>query len=615
MTDRAQSESIGVILLTAVVVITVGSAGAVVLAADGGGGEETVNADVSIDIVEDGVVVAHGGGDAVSLADVRVIVETGNGTWRPPVNQSGLENGDGDEQFEEGERWVGERDLDPEALVRVRVIDAESRTLLAEARRYPTQGTSVTPTPAPGATDSSSPTVQVASPDGGEEVLGGGELAVTWTASDNDTGVESIDLQYSADDGTTWATIATNVVNDERHVVRVPRGSTKQALIRVRAIDGAGNVAFDRSNATFTVDDDQPSVDSVSPNASARFGINQSEVDEKDVPVSWVTSDPTTGVADVEVSVHNATTTLTTVGGLNQSGTDNASIPNETLAGNYSVTVRAEDNVSHVVIHREADAIEVIDDIPPNISSFDVRNPTGDLVNVTFESDELLEDINVTLTRAGKRVVMTEDDFNHTGDGPYTYSADYVASKNGKYTATLNVAADKAGNDGGTGQSDTVQLSGGVAENIELQGKGTSAGGSGQASFEVTNTGNTNATIIAIAINNTTSDATAVTKGDILTVGGTIRANETIQIDDDPLGTRVKFTESVEIEVGKTAEFSFDRFQKPKKNGNGLTNLKMGGKSAWITLYLSDGSAVTLEVTFGGSGGNDGGGPPPWAGP
>lgn len=135
MTTRAQSESVGVILLTAIIVLVVGTAGAVVFA--GVDTTETVRADLAITVADDGVAVTHDGGQPVAFADLQVVVRHGGEAWRPPMNESGVVRGNGDEQFEPGERWVASRELDPDTVTTVQVVERESDTVLAEVRRYP----------------------------------------------------------------------------------------------------------------------------------------------------------------------------------------------------------------------------------------------------------------------------------------------------------------------------------------------------------------------------------------------------------------------------------------------------------------------------------------------
>lgn len=147
MTSRAQSESIGVILLTAVVVITVSTAGVVVLADIGA--EETTRADLAVDITDDHVAVTHNGGESVPFDALVVVVRQGNDTWRPAANASALTRGDTDAQFEPGERWVWNRSLETTRVATVRVFDRRTNTLLVEKRGYPTAATD-RPSMAPG---------------------------------------------------------------------------------------------------------------------------------------------------------------------------------------------------------------------------------------------------------------------------------------------------------------------------------------------------------------------------------------------------------------------------------------------------------------------------------
>lgn len=103
----------------------------------------------------------------------------------------------------------------------------------------------------------------------------------------------------------------------------------------------------------------------------------------------------------------------------------------------------------------------VVLEIPPNISSFSVSNPSGQDVQITFDSDEQLgtnaSDLSVQISGA-ESDVMARSDFTESGTGPYTYTGTYAGSSDGSYTATLQVAKDPRGNDGATGESDSVSF-------------------------------------------------------------------------------------------------------------------------------------------------------------
>ncbi|GAB7013781.1 type IV pilin [Halolamina salina] len=216
MSTRAQSESIGIILLTAVVVVTVGTAGSIVLADVGG--EETTRADLSVEIADEGVSVAHNGGESVAFDDLRVVVRHGNETWRPPMNGSGLLDNDSNARFDAGERWVWSQPLDTSEITVVQVFDRRTGTLLAEERRYPTVESSLTPTATPNETATATVTVTstgtpTATP------------APSETATPTDTVAPTIDTswksQVTADRNADEVRISSLTVSDDRSLDRV----------------------------------------------------------------------------------------------------------------------------------------------------------------------------------------------------------------------------------------------------------------------------------------------------------------------------------------------------------------------------------------------------------
>jgi hypothetical protein len=80
-------------------------------------------------------------------------------------------------------------------------------------------------------------------------------------------------------------------------------------------------------------------------------------------------------------------------------------------------------------------------------------------IDVSFDADEQVTDILVDVTGA-ESGSMTESDFSESGTGPYTYSGTYTASaSSGDLTLTLETAADAAGNNGASGESETVPIS------------------------------------------------------------------------------------------------------------------------------------------------------------
>jgi hypothetical protein len=106
-------------------------------------------------------------------------------------------------------------------------------------------------TPA-GGTDTTPPTVTVLTPNGGGSYDPNTTEAVTWTASDA-SGIASIKIYMSDDNGSTYKTVAINEADDGTYDWFVPNLPGSQTLIRVAAQDSAGNDGFDDSDAPFTI--------------------------------------------------------------------------------------------------------------------------------------------------------------------------------------------------------------------------------------------------------------------------------------------------------------------------------------------------------------------------
>src|SRR6185503_13033414 len=96
-------------------------------------------------------------------------------------------------------------------------------------------------------------TVQVMSPNGGENLTGSSPVALTWSASDN-VGVTSVDvlLSRAGPDGP-YETLAHGVPNTGTYSWNVTGPSTTNAYVMVQAWDAAGNTRADASDAPFSV--------------------------------------------------------------------------------------------------------------------------------------------------------------------------------------------------------------------------------------------------------------------------------------------------------------------------------------------------------------------------
>jgi len=133
MNERAQSESIGVILLVGVVVISVATVGAFALSNID---SDQRDFDATIEVTTDSITIAHAGGDPVPFSELLIVVRVDGNTTRIRPEASDLETGDSDELFEPGERWVNDSvPYSTDELVTVRLFDAN--TQLSEETQYP----------------------------------------------------------------------------------------------------------------------------------------------------------------------------------------------------------------------------------------------------------------------------------------------------------------------------------------------------------------------------------------------------------------------------------------------------------------------------------------------
>ncbi|MBI5168223.1 MAG: S8 family serine peptidase [Candidatus Eisenbacteria bacterium] len=87
--------------------------------------------------------------------------------------------------------------------------------------------------------------VTVTYPNGGESLVAGSSVNITWTSVGSFT---TVNLDYSSDGGTTWTSIVAGTPNDGTQAWTVPAGTTTTGRVRV-----SGGTATDMSNANFSI--------------------------------------------------------------------------------------------------------------------------------------------------------------------------------------------------------------------------------------------------------------------------------------------------------------------------------------------------------------------------
>jgi hypothetical protein len=117
------------------------------------------------------------------------------------------------------------------------------------------------------------PTLTLTSPNGAQN-LTNGTLNVAWTGSDSGGETLVYMVQYSADNGATWKTLAVDWPDQSLEVDSSYLSATTQGLIRVVATDGI-NTTTAQSAATFTIPPHPPVVSINAPSDGSSFVGNQ----------------------------------------------------------------------------------------------------------------------------------------------------------------------------------------------------------------------------------------------------------------------------------------------------------------------------------------------------
>ncbi len=81
-----------------------------------------------------------------------------------------------------------------------------------------------------------------------------GKLTITWSAKDKNLGPEPITISYAEESNGEWKPIASHIRNTGRYVWQMPSRTPYRFLVRVHAIDRAGNVGSDQTLQPVIVD-------------------------------------------------------------------------------------------------------------------------------------------------------------------------------------------------------------------------------------------------------------------------------------------------------------------------------------------------------------------------
>ena len=217
------------------------------------------------------------------------------------------------------------------------------------------------------------------------------------------------------------------------------------------ASDAAGNDGSSGESASVTVDTTAPSV-------SAFAASNPSG---QDVKISF---DADEQLSTLSVSITGAESATLSAADFTETDDGDGTYTYEATyaggsEGTYTATLDTAADAADNDGSSGESASATVDTITPSVSAFAVTNPSGQDVKITFDSDEQLSTVSVSISDA-ESATLTASDFAETdnGDGTYSYAATYAGGSEGTYTATLDTAVDAAGNDGASGESASASI-------------------------------------------------------------------------------------------------------------------------------------------------------------
>jgi len=458
-----------------------------------------------------------------------------------------------------------------------------------------------------------SPTSITDATDGDGNVTTGDSVTVTATVSDGESGVESVSADASAfgagtvpltdgdDDGTFDATVTVGSSGS------VTEGAQS---VTVTATDGAG-LSASATTGTLTVDTTAPTISSTSITDATDGDGTVSAGDS--VTVTATVSDGESGVASVsaDASGFGAGTVSLTDGDSDGTYDATVTVGSSTTAteGAQSVTVTATDGAG--LSASATTGTLTVDTTAPTISSFQATNPSGQEIQVSFDSDETLSTIAVDITDSNGNAVttLTEGDFTANSG---TYTATYTTSGTGTYTATLTTATDAAGNDGAGGETETIGVGTSATQTsyVSSTGSAARAGPESRVDFDIENTGSSDVVItdIEVSANGGKLQTLREDNGGSNSAGqhevyiasstpGLLEADGTPYYNDGgnsayQLGTRGTLTEAATLTSGEQAQVSIAYF----RNNGGQTK-SAAGTQLTVTLYFQDGSSTTFTFT------------------
>ncbi len=210
--------------------------------------------------------------------------------------------------------------------------------------------------------DRINPAVALTNFTGGQVVKGSQATDITWSASDSNIEASPITVEYSLNAGANWTQIATGVANTGTYSWNMPGFNSTTAMVRLTALDKAGNTATSTSSSVFTIDSSAPllTLDSLTGGQILRAGSSQL--------IRWTATDSNTTGNWITLSYSaNAGSSWTVITSTTNTGSYSWSVPSGVDSATYRIKVSATDRVGQTTEAVSTSNI-IIDSTAPSVA-------------------------------------------------------------------------------------------------------------------------------------------------------------------------------------------------------------------------------------------------------
>ncbi len=111
--------------------------------------------------------------------------------------------------------------------------------------------------------DTVAPTLNFSTLDNGPSLRGGTTHNLQWNTNEINPATNTLTIEWSANNGSTWSSLATGVANTGTYSWTAPSINTSQGLFRLTVVDSAGNSGSVTSSQNITIDSTVPAAPSI----------------------------------------------------------------------------------------------------------------------------------------------------------------------------------------------------------------------------------------------------------------------------------------------------------------------------------------------------------------